>query len=169
MKLKARTISLALIIAMLLVVLPTTVSAQSGVFEDVSDSDYFARAVQWAVSWGVTNGTSETTFSPELICTRGQVVTFLWRAHGEPEPQTVGNPFCDYGQGYVFVYIQKGGLSFAAGCTHYTRKNITRYTEIFSYEIYAYIFFLIFKLCKLYHHCNKSAEKLLYPKALFDR
>ena len=102
MKLKARTISLALIIAMLLVVLPTAVSAQSGAFEDVSDSDYFARAVQWAVSWGVTNGTSETTFSPELICTRGQVVTFLWRAHGEPEPQTVGNPFVDVPQGSYY-------------------------------------------------------------------
>jgi len=43
------------------------------------DSDY-AQAVAWAVSNGITSGTSETTFSPDAICTRAQIVTFLQRA-----------------------------------------------------------------------------------------
>ena len=49
----------------------------SGLFDDVSaDSDY-AEAVAWAVDENVTSGTSETTFSPDTICSRGQIVTFL--------------------------------------------------------------------------------------------
>lgn len=49
-------------------------------FTDVSDSD----AVNWAASWGITSGTSETTFSPNSTCTRGQIVTFLQRAVQQP-------------------------------------------------------------------------------------
>lgn len=99
---KKRVISLALVCVMLLAALPMAASAQGTVFDDVSDSDYFATAVNWAVSWGVTNGTSETTFSPNDICTRGQVVTFLWRAHGEPEPKAVYNPFVDVPKGSYY-------------------------------------------------------------------
>ena len=49
-------------------------------FSDVSAEDYFYSAVLWAVRNGVTNGTSKTAFSPDAACTRGQVVTFLYRA-----------------------------------------------------------------------------------------
>ena len=49
----------------------------------------------WAVENGITTGTSATTFSPEAPCTRRQIVTFLWRAAGEPEPETSVNPFTD--------------------------------------------------------------------------
>ena len=100
---KKRLIPFALICALLLAALPMTAAAANiGDFEDVSDSDYFARAVEWALDWGVTNGTSDTTFSPELQCTRAQVVTFLWRAHGEPEPSTGYNPFADVPSGSWF-------------------------------------------------------------------
>lgn len=54
------------------------------VFTDVKSSDYFADAVQWAVEQGITNGTGATQFSPNASCTRGQMVTFLWRAAGSP-------------------------------------------------------------------------------------
>ena len=64
-------------------------------FTDVSDSDYYAPAVKWAYDTGVTTGTSDTTFGPEETCTRGQVVTFLWRAAGSPEPEVSNNPFKD--------------------------------------------------------------------------
>jgi len=53
-------------------------------FTDVKASDYFYDAVQWAVDNGITSGTSATTFSPNATCTRAQVVTFLYRAAGEP-------------------------------------------------------------------------------------
>ncbi|MGM9630229.1 leucine-rich repeat protein [Butyricicoccus sp.] len=54
-------------------------------FTDVKPGCWYEKAVKWAVSEGITAGTSETTFSPEETCTRGQVVTFLWSAEGKPE------------------------------------------------------------------------------------
>lgn len=64
------------------------------VFTDVSEDAYYADAVLWAVANGVTNGTSATTFSPDMAVSRAQMVTFLWRAHGSPEA-TGTNPFTD--------------------------------------------------------------------------
>ncbi len=66
-------------------------------FTDVADSANYRDAVYWAYNAcpQVTDGTSATTFSPDRICNRGQVVTFLWRAAGEPEPRTTENPFYD--------------------------------------------------------------------------
>ena len=46
---------------------------------DVAANDEYAEAVAWAVAEGITDGTSDTTFSPAQTCTRGQIVTFLWR------------------------------------------------------------------------------------------
>ena len=65
------------------------------VFNDVKPGDYFYDAVNWAVEKGITTGTSATTFSPNASCTRAQIVTFLWRASGSPEPKTASNPFTD--------------------------------------------------------------------------
>ena len=65
------------------------------VFTDVKPGAYYEEAVKWAVAYGVTNGTSDTTFSPNNTCTRAQVVTFLWRAMGSPEPATTTCPFTD--------------------------------------------------------------------------
>ena len=63
-------------------------------FTDVSEDAYYADAVLWAVENGVTNGTSATTFSPDMAVSRAQMVTFLWRAHGSPKA-TGANPFTD--------------------------------------------------------------------------
>lgn len=63
-------------------------------FVDVSTSDYYYDAVLWAVENGVTNGTSATTFGPNMAVSRAQMVTFLWRAHGSPKA-TGTNPFTD--------------------------------------------------------------------------
>ena len=64
-------------------------------FVDVKESDYYYEPVLWAVKNGVTTGTSPTTFSPNDPCTRAQVVTFLWRSAGKPEPTKTDNPFKD--------------------------------------------------------------------------
>ncbi len=64
-------------------------------FADVAADAYYGQAVRWAVEHGITAGTSPTTFSPDQTCTRGQTVTFLWRAAGEPKPLTEKNPFAD--------------------------------------------------------------------------
>lgn len=57
-------------------------------FEDVTAEDYFFQPVQWAVEKGIAKGTSKTAFSPALTCSRAQIITFLWRAVGSPEPKT---------------------------------------------------------------------------------
>lgn len=64
-------------------------------FIDVKTTDYFYDSVKWAVNKGVTTGTSSTTFSPYNPCKRAEIVTFLWRAAGSPEPTTTRNPFRD--------------------------------------------------------------------------
>ena len=71
-------------------------------FTDVPAGQYYYKAVLWAVEEGITAGTSKTTFSPDESCTRAQVVTFLWRAAGEPTPQKNDNPFNDVPQGQYY-------------------------------------------------------------------
>ena len=65
------------------------------IFADVGPELYYYEPVQWAVQKEITNGTNATDFSPEAPCTRGQIVTFLWRAFGSPEPGIRENPFTD--------------------------------------------------------------------------
>ena len=71
------------------------VFVRENVFVDVSEDAFYYDAVQWAVSNGITEGTSETTFSPLAASTRAQMVTFLWRAAGCPEPTAIACPFTD--------------------------------------------------------------------------
>ena len=60
-------------------------------FYDVPNDAFFYEAVKWAVKSGVTNGLSDTMFGPYESCTRAQIVTFLWRAAGSPEPKTASS------------------------------------------------------------------------------
>ena len=60
-------------------------------FYDVPNDAYFYEAVKWAVDKGITNGLSDTMFGPYESCTRAQIVTFLWRAAGSPEPKTASS------------------------------------------------------------------------------
>ena len=64
-------------------------------FADVKADAYYYKAVLWAVENGVTKGTSADKFSPDDTCTRAQIVTFLWRNDGKPEPAKTDNPFTD--------------------------------------------------------------------------
>ena len=60
-------------------------------FYDVPNDAFFYEAVKWAVKSGVTNGLTETMFGPYEPCTRAQIVTFLWRAAGSPEPKAMSS------------------------------------------------------------------------------
>lgn len=71
-------------------------------FTDVPNGSYFEEAVDWAVKKGITNGTTDTTFGPDGICTRAQAVTFLWRAAGSPAPQSSAMPFTDVPAGSYY-------------------------------------------------------------------
>ncbi|MGM9564897.1 InlB B-repeat-containing protein [Evtepia sp.] len=63
-------------------------------FTDVAEGSYYHDAVLWAVENGITKGTSDTTFSPDATCSRGQIVTFLWRSLESPDAGGA-NPFTD--------------------------------------------------------------------------
>ena len=71
-------------------------------FTDISPSDSFYQPVLWAYQYGITTGQTATTFGPWNTCTRGQIVTFIWRAMGEMEPETTANPFTDVKPGDYF-------------------------------------------------------------------
>ena len=75
------------------IVVPGSAPAKS-TFTDVPADAYYAQAVEWAVQKGITTGTTATTFSPSDTVTRGQAVTFLWRANGQPAASSA-NPFND--------------------------------------------------------------------------
>ncbi len=71
-------------------------------FEDVEKDAYYHDAVLWAVDKGITKGTDETHFSPDAVCTRAQVVTFLWRAEGTPLPISTSHSFTDVDSGAYY-------------------------------------------------------------------
>ncbi len=60
-------------------------------FTDVHAEDYYYDAVLWAAQKGITGGMSDTLFAPNTACTRAQIVTFLWRAAGSPEPKALSS------------------------------------------------------------------------------
>lgn len=82
-------------------------SSGSALFDDVSENAYYYAPVKWAVESGVTTGTGARTFSPEQRCTRAQIIAFLWRAAGSPEPSGSSSPFADVTTG---AYYYKAAL-----------------------------------------------------------
>ena len=75
---------------------------QTGVFVDVPEDSYYEEAVDWAVENGITNGVSSDRFDPDGLCTRAQIVTFLWRAAGSPAPKSTGHNFTDVKAGSYY-------------------------------------------------------------------
>ncbi len=71
-------------------------------FTDVAEDAYYADAVVWAVNGKITSGATATTFAPNAGCTRGQMVTFLWRANGSPEPKSTTTSFTDVKSGAYY-------------------------------------------------------------------
>ena len=68
----------------------------------MAEGQYYCKAVLWAVEQGITNGVDTTHFAPNAGCTRGQVVTFLWRAAGKPAPESAAHPFTDVQAGEYY-------------------------------------------------------------------
>ena len=88
-------------------------------FEDVPADAYYYDSVAWAVTRGVTSGTSATTFSPDAIITRAQAVTFLWSAAGKPEPTITENPYSDITEADYFyksvLWAHENGITTGVG------------------------------------------------------
>ena len=71
-------------------------------FNDVAEGSFYENAVLWAVEKGITNGLTADTFGPNTVCNRAQVVTFLHRANGSPEPERADSPFTDVAEGSFY-------------------------------------------------------------------
>lgn len=102
-------------------------------FVDVPDGAYYFKAVLWAVENHITSGTSETTFSPGNVCTRAQIVMFLWRSKGSPisADSSVAFPFQDVSEGAyyrnaVIWAIEKGITSGTSQNTFSPNLTCTR-------------------------------------------
>ena len=106
------------------------VVSRKNTFKDVKSSDWYYNAVQWAVSKGITNGTSKTTFSPSKTCNRAEIVTFLWNQAGKPSV-SASNPFKDVKSSdwyYKAVQwaVKKGVTSGTSKTTFSPTKACTR-------------------------------------------
>ncbi len=96
-------------------------------FRDVKESDYFYKAVLWALENEITVGTSANEFSPEDVCTRGQIVTFLWRANGKPSPAITKNPFLDVSTADYFhtavLWAVEKKITLGTDATHFSPSD----------------------------------------------
>ena len=106
-------------------------------FKDVKPGAYYADAVAWAVANGITTGTSDTTFSPNDGCTRGQVVAFLWRAAGSPEPKGNRNPFSDVkSNAYYYkavLWAVENEVTSGTDATHFSPNSVCTRGQIVTF------------------------------------
>ncbi|MDO5142561.1 MAG: S-layer homology domain-containing protein, partial [Eubacteriales bacterium] len=99
-------------------------AAPAARFTDVAQGAFYADAVQWAVAQNITTGTSATTFSPDDACTRGQIVTLLWRAAGCPAPSKTTTALTDvdpnsyYGRAVLWALEQ--GITTGTSATTFS-------------------------------------------------
>ena len=106
-------------------------------FEDTPISAWYGEPVLWAVSGGITTGTSATTFSPGDDCMRAYVVTFLWRAAGCPEPKSAANPFVDVAPGSFYekpvLWAVENGITNGADATHFNPAGVCNRAQIVTF------------------------------------
>ena len=92
-------------------------------FRDVSEDDYFFDAVNWAAENGITGGVSANRFGPTQDCSRGQTMTFLWRAMGEPEPASRASDLTDVMTGSYYydavLWAMEAGITTGAGANRF--------------------------------------------------
>ena len=110
---------------------------QTGVFVDVATGSYYEDAVDWAVGNGITQGTDDTHFSPDGICTRAQAVTFLWRAAGSPKPETRTMPFADVPVGSYYydavLWAVENGIAKGTSDTTFSPNMICTRAQIVTF------------------------------------
>lgn len=100
-------------------------------FEDVLLGQYYYDAVAWAAKSKITAGVTATMFAPDKTCTRAEIVSFLWRAAGSPEPKSASNPFTDvdssaYYYKAVMWAVEKGITAGTSATTFSPDKTCTR-------------------------------------------
>lgn len=110
---------------------------QNNPFEDVSPWAPYYEAVLWAYYNDITKGTSATMFSPDSTCTRGQVVTFLWRALNCPEPETKTNPFKDVKPSDYYykavLWAVEEGITNGTSATTFSPNATCKYEHVLTF------------------------------------
>lgn len=103
---------------------PNEAEQRENPFTDISENDYFYDCVLWAVESGITAGMTSTTFAPDGVCTRAEMVTFLWRAAGTPEPSRIDPPFADVTENDYFrkavLWAVENGITNGTGTTAFS-------------------------------------------------
>ena len=104
-----------------------TIAALGCPFTDLKNPSSYYDAVLWAVDKGITKGTSATEFSPKAECTRAQIVTFLWRYAGSPEPKSMKHNFVDIVKGSSYykavIWAVEKGITTGTDATHFSPKE----------------------------------------------
>lgn len=100
-------------------------------FSDVKKDSYYYNAVLWAAENGITSGYGNGQFKPDEICTRAQIVTFIWRMQGEPKPETQNNPFTDVKEGDYYynavLWAVENGITSGISSSRFApNQNCTR-------------------------------------------
>lgn len=99
-------------------------SASTDGFTDISSDKYYFDAINWAVGSGITLGTTESTFSPNDVCTRAQIVTFLWRAAGRPVYNDGVLQFVDVPQSAYYYnavkWAERNNITEGTDSTHFS-------------------------------------------------
>jgi hypothetical protein len=106
-------------------------------FTDVPANAYYTEPVAWAVKQKITEGTSASTFSPSRNCIRAQVITFLWRAAGEPEPTTTKNPFVDVNENAYYykavLWARENGITDGTSANRFSPNGTCTRAEVITF------------------------------------
>ena len=98
--------------------------------------------VHWAVEHGITSGTSDTTFGAGDVCSRYQVVYFLWAAAGKPEPKTTHNPFTDVKTSHFFykavLWAVENGITSGTSDTTFSPTTPCNRAQVVTFLYKAY-------------------------------
>ena len=113
-------------------------------FVDVNENHFYYKAVLWAVEEGITNGTSATTFAPFSRCSRAQVVTFLYRAMGEPEVKATESEFTDVTDPEAYYYAPvlwavENGITNGMGNGAFGINSICNRAQVVTFLYRAYV------------------------------
>ena len=116
-------------------------AGSSNPFKDVSSDAYYCKAVLWAAEKGIALGTSGSTFSPNATVTRGQAVTFLWRAAGKPTASGT-NPFKDVADGdycrSAVLWAVSNGITNGTGAASFSPAAPCTRAQIITF-LYRYL------------------------------
>lgn len=155
---KKTFLSLFCTITMVCALFTTTAVAVENPFSDIDSESTLAQAVMWAYENNITKGTEDTLFSPDKTCTRGQVVTFLWRSQGEPAPSSNENQFTDVSEDAYYyeavLWAVDKGITSGTSTTEFSPDKTCTTAEVLTF------------LYRANGEPNKTGEGLYYVDAI---